>query len=314
MDQQTQQQQQQQRQLQAHGQSILRRVAVGRRCARLPALGLAYRAAAALIPQAGNNIPGPGHVHEAVFRQWLAALPPTDQAQQRKAWAAARASYAASLVNNALHRDHLERIARRVQAEPPAWHELLATEGGALVLTMHHDFHHTLFALAGRAGRRVGVVAAPEESSALFPWIGHAIHAMHRGCAAHFNGGDYLFMAPGASGAGTAVAHVLRRGELVFSLHDFAAPPGMRSLSAMLLGRRFEAPSGALELATRLRVPIYFAALVWQPDTRGYHLQVQRLSPENVVQDYMGALQATVLRWPWAWSGWQWFGDLGTPT
>lgn len=311
--------------LEAHARSILKRIAIGRWCAKVPGLRLAYRLASVLVPFAGNNLPGSPHAHRGAFDRWLESLKKVhagtkaagfatpSSSSSSAAWKAARGSYSASLVNNALHLRQLDDVAKRVFTASPEWEELLATPGGILVLTMHHDFHHTLFALAGRAGRRVGVIAAPEESSPLSAWLGTEIHAMHRACAAHFNGGDYLFMAPGAPGAGAVVAHALRRDEIVFSLHDFAAPDGMRSLPAELLGKQFQAPSGALELATRMKVPVYFAALVWQPDTDGYHLEARRLAPdsENPVKAYTEALQGTIEQWPWAWSGWQWFDDLG---
>jgi hypothetical protein len=308
--------------LEVHARSILKRIAVGRWCAKLPGLRLAYRFASALVPYAGNNLPGSRHAQRGAFDRWMESLKvhagakPVDfngGCSPTTAWSAARGSYSASLVNNALHLRRLESISKRVFTASPAWDEMLATPGGVLVLTMHHDFHHTLFAMAGRAGRRVRVIAAPEESSPLAAWLGEAIHAMHRACAHHFNGGDYLFMAPGAPGAGAAVAHALRRGEMVFSLHDFAAPEGMRSLPAELFGKQFEAPSGALELATRMKIPVYFAALVWQPVADGYHLEAHRLAPdsENPVKAYTEAVQGTIKQWPWAWSGWQWFDDLG---
>jgi uncharacterized radical SAM superfamily Fe-S cluster-containing enzyme len=179
-----------------------------------------------------------------------------------------------------------------------------------------HDFHHTLFALAGRAGGRICVIAAPEESSPLHPWLGPTIHALHRDCAGHFNGGDYLFLAPGESGTG--VAHALRRGEWVFSLHDFEAPEGTRRHNAQVLNRQFQAPSGALELALRMGKPVYFAALVWQPGRRSYHLHARLLGPDaaDPLVAYTQALAQLVRQWPWAWSGWQWFDSwspLGDP-
>lgn len=306
--------------LQAQAQALKQRVALGRRCARLPlpwAYGLAHR----LTGLAGHNLPGPPAQQRAVFEAWAASVRTAwvearPQPSTRALWQAACASYAASLVNAALHRERLAAIAQRVRSHDPDWRRLLAETSGALVLTVHHDFHHTLFALAGRAGGRIRVIAAPEESSPLHPWLGPTIHALHRDCAGHFNGGDYLFLAPGESGTG--VAHALRRGEWVFSLHDFEAPEGTRRHNAQVLNRQFQAPSGALELALRMGKPVYFAALVWQPGRRSYHLHARLLGPDaaDPLVAYTQALAQLVRQWPWAWSGWQWFDSwspLGDP-
>lgn len=299
--------------LKAQALSLEQRIALGRRCARLP-VPLAYGLARTLTRLAGHNLPGPPAHQRAVFDGWVRSIraaapgrtpPPSDQGL----WQAACGAYAASLVNAALHRERLEAIARRVRSHDPDWDRLLTEPSGALVLTMHHDFHHTLFALAGRAGGRIRVIAAPEETSPLHPWLGPAIHALHRDCACHFNGGDYLFLAPGESGTG--VAHALRRGEMVFSLHDFEAPEGTRRRPADLLGRQFQAPSGAMELALRMGKPVYFTALVWQPGSQDYHLHARRLRPDTAdpLAAYALALEQLVRQWPWAWSGWQWFDE-----
>jgi len=288
--------------------SIQARVRAARRFQGLP-VPLAYALTRRAVAFAGHNSPPDAAAQRHGFEQdWCRAT--LSHADPGTAWQAARQAYAASLVNLHWHRERLARIARRVCSRDPAYVSLLAEPGGALVTTFHHDFHHTLFALTGAAGRTVRVIAAPEDSSPLFPWLGELIHAQHRDCALHFSGGDYLFTQDEGS-AGLAVAHALRRGELVFSLHDVGAGTGVRSEPAQVFGRAFAAPSGALELAMRLRRPVYFAALVWLPERQGYHVHAQRLTPDPArpLAAYTAALEALVRRHPWAWTGWQWVGQ-----
>lgn len=300
--------------LAAMAASILSRIQTGRRCAWLP-IPLAYRLGGRLSTHAGHNLPGPESAQQAVFTDWLQAMhqssPDHSPLPPQKVWQHAKAAYGISMVNLALHAKRLPTILQQVLHTDEAWLRLMHSTNGALVLTLHHDFHHTLFALAGHAGQKVRVIAAPEESSPLHAWLGPTIHRMHRDCALHFNGGDYLFLTEQASG--TQVAKALKRQECVFSLHDFSAPEGTRIRPAQLFGRTFTAPTGALDLAQTLDKPIYFAALVWLPDQQGYHLHCEALDPAPTpLVAYTTAITRLLTRFPWAWSGWQWFQDWPT--
>lgn len=289
--------------------SILSRIRTGRRCAWLP-VPLAYRIGSHLSTHAGHNLPGPEAAQQAVFSEWMKSVVQASASEltpdTHQLWQHAKAAYGVSMVNLALHANRLAAIARNVVHTDTAWLQLMQNANGALVLTLHHDFHHTLFALAGHAGQKVRVIAAPEESSPLHAWLGPSIHRMHRDCARHFNGGDYLFLDVQASG--TQVAKALKQKECVFSLHDFSAPDGTRSRPACLFGRTFTAPTGALDLAQALNKPVYFATLVWVPDRRGYHLHCEALPTDTSPLDtYTQAMTRLLVRFPWAWSGWQWF-------
>jgi len=238
---------------------------------------------------------------------------------QRLGLADAAPSWRNALRNQGLFFANLSRFradAARLDAlvcrRDPAWDELKAEPGGALVLTFHHEFHHLLFVLLGRAGRKLRVIAAPEENSPLAPWLLPHIHRQHRDCAAHFRGGDYLFLDGPPQRDAMAVTRAFAAGETLLSLHDFSAG-AMRSEVISLFGQRFAAPSGVLEIAMRLEKPIYFAALIWSWRDFGYHAKTMRLTPsaEAPLAAYALAMESLLQDFPAAWNGWQWLDDLG---
>jgi lauroyl/myristoyl acyltransferase len=220
-------------------------------------------------------------------------------------WNRVMARHGMFFVNTPLHAGRARQIADRVPDGPPEWQRLMAERQGALVLTCHHDFHHTLFVLAGLAGRRVSVVAAPDDSGPLAPWLTPHIRRQHADCARHFNGGRYLFTGPGQA---RAIVTALKNGEVVFSLHDFVQA-GKHSRPARLFGRAYSVPVGTIEIALRLGVPIYFAMLVWSDERFAYRIECQRLNvtSEQPLDAYASALESVVAAQPSAWHGWQWF-------
>lgn len=284
--------------------AYLRLIRLGQWLSRLPlriAYRLAARAAGRLSPLR-RDLPH--------FQDYARALGLADGAMSR-AWDMAMTGHGMFFVNNALHAAHPRRIARRVGSAAPDWQGLLTEPRGALVLTCHHDFHHSLFVLAGLAGRKVSVVAAPAEGGPLSPWLATHIRRQHDDCAWHFNGGRYIFTEPGQA---RAIVTALRGGELVFSLHDFVLQ-GKHSRPARLLGRSYEVPAGTIEIALKLGVPIYFAMLLWSAEQSAYRIECQRLNVTGAqpLDAYTTALEAVVTARPSAWHGWQWFANFSSP-
>lgn len=227
-------------------------------------------------------------------------------------WRRCQTSHAQLFRNLALHRHRIGRIRREILSHDPDWERLLGERNGVLVLQAHNDFQHTLCAVLGDAGLRLRVLAVAETESPLYPLIGPQIERMHRDCACHFQGGNYLFV--GAEGNPVrALNSALTDGECVISLHDTPAPAGMRHAGVPFLGRTVRLPSGAIELALRRQIPVYFAQMVWLEEKRGYHLFVRALNPEpdTPLAAYARALEALIRAYPWAWNGWQWFEQLG---
>ena len=295
--------------------AIRRRVRLGQTLAATLPTTCAYRLQQQLTPIAGHNTAQNAPLQHDLFSHWCrqthpSAPPHQDPHNTQRAWQAARGSYAAFFINLALHHHRPHTIAQRTHSHSPDWAHLTQETNGHLLLTLHHDTQHTLCTQIGLSGRApLRVIAAPEASSPLHPWLGPTIHRMHRHCAAHFRGGDYLFVHPEDRTTGLALAHALRRGECLVSLNDFSVSHNVRHQPAHIFNRAYLAPTGSIEIACRLRKPIYFAAMVWQPQHHGYHLECHRLpntTPHHALQAYTRAIETTARQWPWAWSGWQW--------
>lgn len=207
-------------------------------------------------------------------------------------------------VNNALHRQSSHSIISRLAGPSEAWNRFIQNHSGALVLTMHHDFHHTLFVLTGAQGKKVNVIAAPEDSGPLAPWLTPYIRQQHADCAIHFNGGHYIFTEHSEA---WKIAKALRNGEIVFSLHDFELP-GKHSVEARLFDRSFHVSAGSVRIALRLNVPIYFALLLWSPQKSRYILEFHQLdvSEDQPLEAYTQTIARLVSQYPTAWHGWQW--------
>jgi lauroyl/myristoyl acyltransferase len=283
--------------------AYLRLIRLGKWLSRLP-LRPAYRLAAWAAARYS-----PFRDDFARFSRYAGAIGMAEAAR-RYEWRRTMARHGMFFVNNFLHADRAHRLADRVLDIAPEWRHLMAERHGALVLTCHHDFHHTLFVLAGLTGRRVSVVAAPDDSGPLAPWLTPHIRRQHADCAGHFNGGRYLFTGPGQA---RAIVTAMKNGELVFSLHDFVQP-GKHSRPAMLFGRSYDVPVGTIEIALKLGVPIYFAMLVWADERFAYRIECQRLdvTSEQPLGAYASALESVVAAQPSAWHGWQWFDNFSS--
>lgn len=284
--------------------AYLRMIHLGQWLSHLP-LRLAYRLAGW-----GAARTGPLRHDSARFARYAQGIGLAETALPAE-WRRVTAQQGMFFVNNFLHSEHLYKITAHVQEITPDWRTLISEQQGALVLTCHHDFHHTLFVLAGLAGKQVNFVAAPEDSGVLSPWLAPHIRRQHAYCARHFNGGRYIFTGSGHTRADVATA--LERGALVFSMHDIKLP-GKHSHPATLFGHPYSVQAGTIEIALKLGLPIYFAMLVWSDERFAYRIECQRM---NVTSDrpldaYTSALESVVVTQPSAWHGWQWFDSFSS--
>ncbi len=180
---------------------------------------------------------------------------------------------------------------------------------GALFLTYHHAFQHTLFCVLGLTGFRTQVLAAHEESTPLFPYIGQYIYKLHRNSAIHFNGGDYLFFKKNIRGARLA-KNALLHGDLLVSLNDFATT--MNPNAYPLFNRSVSAPIGSIQIACRSKLPIILG-IMYMVDQR-YHVSLRLVEsnydPDTVMNTYFSFLSETLTKYPEVWDGWNWFSSL----
>lgn len=180
---------------------------------------------------------------------------------------------------------------------------------GVLFLTYHHAFQHTLFCVLGLTGFRTQVLAAHEESSPLSPYIGQYINKLHRNCASHFNGGDYLFFEKNIRGAQLA-KNALMNGNLLVSLNDFATATNPSTYP--LLNRSVSAPIGSVRIACRARLPIMLG-IMYRVDHR-YQVNLRLLElnydPDTVMNAYFSFLSETLTKYPEIWEGWNWFSSF----
>jgi len=187
---------------------------------------------------------------------------------------------------------------------------LLQAQGSVLFLTYHHAYQHTLCAALGAAGLPLNALAAPEESSPLFAFIGTYIKQLHRGCALHFNGGKYLFFDRDMAGARMA-KRALANGGILISLNDFSGSQE-KCPAVPVFNRRITAPTGSVKLACRLGIPIVAGGMLRD----GQHYQIVMRQIDNtqnitcIMRDYFAFLEEISADAPHFWDGWNWFSGL----
>lgn len=219
-------------------------------------------------------------------------------------WPQRRKLLADFFLNAFKHRRFNEQwVAQRLRYDTASI-ETLKQQGGALLLTYHTPFHHTMFVALGLLGLKLRVLAAPEQASPIWHYIGDYLHTLHRNCARHFNGGDYAFFSSGRS-AIRAADNALKAGEIVVSLHDF--PPGSAmSVNGSLLGQPFSIPVGVIEFARRQATPIYLCTFV--PRGKQFELTLtplpSGLALEQIVSRYLDALTIMCQDNPALWDNW----------
>lgn len=263
---------------------------------------LAYR----LAGLAGQRISPLRWQKEAYHKGLLAGVATDDWPEL---WKQRVQNHAVNCINIFLHAQwDTAWFHRHVQVDTAGLQAIMAAGRGCLFLTYHHIFQHTLCALLGLAGFRVDALAAPEESSAIYEQVGTFIHMLHRGTAAQFNGGDYLF--------GTTPRQTVRMAEasltansVLISLHDFSV--GHQDF-CQLAGRRLYAPSGSVRVAQKRGTPIVAGAVIREGGT--YRMVYRQLDAEQpyqtVLQEYFNYLMELIRDNPCFWDGWEWFSWL----
>ena len=187
---------------------------------------------------------------------------------------------------------------------------LLAEHNSVLFLTYHHAYQHSLCGVLGVSGWHLNALAAPEESSAIFAFIGPYIRKLHQGCAMHFNGGKYLFFDRDMTGA-RMTKRALTEGGILISLNDFASP-AEKCTAIPVFNRFISAPAGSVKLACRMGIPIVAGGMLRHG--QDYKVVIRQLDNSQdvaaIMRDYFAFLAEIVADSPHFWDGWNWFSAL----
>jgi lauroyl/myristoyl acyltransferase len=182
--------------------------------------------------------------------------------------------------------------------------------GGGLFLTFHTHHQNTLACLPGLAGASVSAVAAAPAESPLYPVIGHWAEQLNRSSACHFNGGEYLFTND-LRGLAKKLRHAFTAGQVVVCLADVNQGDS-DGATVELLGRRIAPPTGVIEMALRLNVPVFAGIL--SPRGQGLVLKTVRIETQETLNGtlraYFSLLEQSIIADPACWQGWEWFSDL----
>jgi len=295
-----------------HAMQVQKHIRIARACAKLPA-NLAYIAAERLIPSGGHLLFNENEQKDAI-QKWREIT--KKYISENELWLSIKSNHSTSLLHAAWYRHKIKNILNSVTTFDEAWPDislqLSKNKNGALILTLHNDVHHSLCAVIAQLTHTpVWMIAMTENSSPMYPWLKKELHQMHTDCATQMHGGGFLFIESQKNRQ--RIKDKLNQKNIVVSMHDTTAPPGTRPFSIPLFDRQLEVPIGAVELATHLGCPIYFAALAWRPTQRTYHLVCQQLpnhDPSSTLHAYASAITELVRKSPWAWSGWQWFHNM----
>ncbi len=201
---------------------------------------------------------------------------------------------------------------QHVEIDTACLEKILSPGKGCLFLTYHHAFHHTLCSLLGLAGFRVNALAAPEETSVIYDYIGAYVRRLHQGSTKHFNGGSYRFFSTSRQ-AVEMTKESLNSNSILISLNDFTSPGKTANDEVChLLGRSILAPSGSVRLAQRLGTPIVAGIAV--REGTNYKIIFRQLDDglahQKVMQSYFDFLAELLVERPYFWDGWNWFNDL----
>lgn len=185
----------------------------------------------------------------------------------------------------------------------------LRAEGG-LLLTYHTHHQNTLCCALGLAGCKVYPIAGAPETSPVFPYVSKWALQINRESARHFQGGEYLFINDMRHVA-RSVKKALAEKNVVVCLSDFHQPNG-NGMTFPLFSHQISPPTGVIDLAVRLRAPVYIGLCA----PEGNHLQVRLHdlgiadNVEDTVSAYIAHLQQACQNNPVCWQGWDWFNDL----
>jgi len=231
----------------------------------------------------------------------------------RNFWRKRRADHAIFCLNSFYHQKFDEDwLAQHVTLDKARLQAIAAKSpmNNILFLTYHHQFQHTLCCSLGIAGFRLQALAAAEEVSPIFSYIGNYIKRLHQGCSYHFNGGNYLFFNSDRTGVKLAKQALSEKGILI-SLNDFPAPAKISGHNP-LFNRNATAPFGSVKLACRMGVPIVAGIMLRQGED--YRIIFREFesgqSPESIMADYFAYLEEIIIENPSVWSGWDWFSSF----
>jgi len=205
-----------------------------------------------------------------------------------------------------------EWVKKHVSLDSELLETLLAEHKSVLFLTYHHAYQHSLCGVLGASGWHLNALAAPEESSAIFSFIGPYIRKLHQGCAIHFNGGKYLFFGRDITGA-RMTKRALSEGGILISLNDFVSS-AEKCPPIPIFNRYITAPAGSVKLACRMGIPIVAGGML--RTGQDYQVFMRQLDHTQSVEDIMCAyfeyLAEIVAKAPYFWDGWNWFSSLST--
>jgi len=201
-------------------------------------------------------------------------------------------------------------VKKHVSLDTKLLESLLAEHKSILFLTYHHAYQHSLCGVLGASGWHLNALAAPEESSAIFTFIGSYIRKLHQGCAMHFNGGKYLFFDRDITGA-RMTKRALAKGHILISLNDFVSP-SKKCAAIPVFNRFITAPAGSVKLACRMGVPIVAGGMLRHG--QDYQVVIRQLDNSQdvtaIMRDYFAFLEEIVADAPHFWDGWHWFSAL----
>ncbi len=185
----------------------------------------------------------------------------------------------------------------------------LCAEGG-LFLTFHTHHQNTLACLPGLCGAKVSAVASAPADSPLYPVIGRWAEQLNVSSAAHFNGGDYLFT-NALRGLAKNLRQAFQAEQVVVCLADVNQGE-IGGAKINFLGRVIRPPTGVIEMAWRLKVPIFAGILLL--DGQDLVLKIIKIAPEKTLTEilavYFSLLEQSIMVDPACWQGWEWFADL----
>lgn len=200
-------------------------------------------------------------------------------------------------------------VKNHVRVESAAVFSQLCADGG-LFLTFHTQHQNTLACLPGLGGARVSAVASAPADSPLYPVIGCWAERLNESSAAHFNGGDYLFTND-LRGLAKNLRQAFQAGHVVVCLADVNQGEA-GGAKVDFLGRVIRPPTGVIEMALRLNVPIFAGILLF--DGQGLVLKIIKIAPKITLTDtlavYFSLLEQSITVNPACWQGWEWFSDL----
>lgn len=189
-------------------------------------------------------------------------------------------------------------------------HDLINQKEG-LFLTYHHHYQHLLCSLLGILKNKMYVMANAPETSPVYIEMKQYIDKLHNDTEQHFYGGQYVFVNP-ESNYLRILYRMFASNGLVFSLNDNLVLSDKRTQSAQFFNKLITIPTGTIEIALKMKKPIYCGLLEWTKENIFEFDLIKVNNPEtvaDVTKTYIQFLEQKVKHNPALWEGWQWFQD-----